>query len=66
MASDVIRDGMSLELTDLASTESGPAIEAFWHDDGDGFDFISHHAVALPFAVVERFVTAARTSLPPG
>jgi hypothetical protein len=39
MASNVIDDGMGLELTDLGSPESGTAIEAFWHDDGSGFDF---------------------------
>ena len=65
MASDVTRDGMSLELTDLGSREIGPALEAFWHDDGSGFDFIAHHAATLPFAVVERFVAAARKHLPP-
>jgi hypothetical protein len=65
MASDVIRDGMALELTDLGSSESGTALEAFWHDDGSGFDFIAHHAGTLPFAVVERFVAAARSTLPP-
>jgi hypothetical protein len=66
MASDVIRDGMGLELTDLGSSESGPALEAFWHDDGTGFDFIVHHVGTLPpFAVVERFVAAAKRSLPP-
>jgi hypothetical protein len=65
MASDVINDGMGLELTDLGSRESGPALEAFWHDDGSGFEFIVHHAATLPFAVVERFVAAARKNLPP-
>ena len=65
MASGVINDGMGLELTDLGSAESGPALEAFWHDDGSGFDFIAHHAGNLPFAVVERFVAAARKTLPP-
>jgi hypothetical protein len=65
MASDVINDGMGLELTDLGSSDSGPALEAFWHDDGSGFDFIAHHAGTLPFAVVERFVAAARKNLPP-
>jgi hypothetical protein len=65
MASDVIRDGMGLELTDLGSSESGPVLEAFWRDDGSGFDFIAHHAGRLPFAVVERFVAAARKNLPP-
>ena len=65
MASDVMSDGMGLELTDLGSSESGPAIEAFWRDDGSGVDFIVHHAGILPFAVVERFVAAARKNLPP-
>jgi hypothetical protein len=65
MASDVIRDGMALELTDLGSTESGPVFEAFWHDDGSGFEFIAHHTGALPFDVVERFVDAARKRIPP-
>jgi hypothetical protein len=65
MASDVIRDGMALELTDLGSSEAGPVLEAFWHDDGTGFDFIVHGPTGLPFAVVERFVGAARRRLPP-
>lgn len=64
MASDVIREGMGLELTDLGSAESGPSLEAFWHDDGSGFDFIAHRAATLPFAVVERFVAEARKRLP--
>jgi hypothetical protein len=63
--SDVIRDGMALELTDLGSSESGPSLEAFWHDDGSGFDFIVHHVGVLPFDVLERFVAAARRNLPP-
>jgi hypothetical protein len=65
MASDVIRDGMGLELTELGSAESGPVLEAFWRDDGSGFDFITHSAGTLPFALVERFVAAARKHLPP-
>jgi hypothetical protein len=64
IASDVI-DGMGLELTDLGSPESGPIIEAFWHDDGSGFDFNVNRAGTLPFSVVERFMAAARTNLPP-
>ena len=65
LASDVTRDGMGLKLTDLGSSESGPAIEAFWHDDGSEFDLIAHQTGALPFAAVERFVEAARKRLPP-
>ncbi|HEY3527645.1 MAG TPA: hypothetical protein VGK78_00725 [Nocardioides sp.] len=55
---------MALELTELGSSESGPDLEAFWHDDGSSFDFTVHHSGTLPFAVVERFVAAARKSLP--
>ena len=65
MASDLARDGMALELTDLGSPASAPVLEAFWHDDGNGFEFIAHGAAALPFEVVERFVAAARDRLPP-
>lgn len=65
MASDVVRDGMGLELTDLGSSETGPVLEVFWHDDGSGFEFIAHHAGTLPFAVVERFMNTARSGLPP-
>lgn len=65
MASDVIRDGMGLELTDLDGSNHETVLEAFWHEDGSGFEFIAHSACVLPVAVVERFVAAARTSLPP-
>lgn len=65
MASDVTRDGMGLELTELGSAGTGVVLEVFWHDDGSGFEFIAHHAVSLPFAVVERFMNHARSSLPP-
>jgi hypothetical protein len=64
MASDVINDGMGLELTELGSPASGPVLEAFWHDDGRAFDFMCHRAVDLPFEVVERFVNEARRLLP--
>ncbi|WP_353951171.1 hypothetical protein V6K52_16260 [Knoellia sp. S7-12] len=66
MASDVIRDGVGLELTELsAGQDPGPVLEVFWHDDGSGFDFLSHRSGNLPFDVVERFVAEARRSLPP-
>ena len=57
MASDLDRDGMALELTDLADTPGvGPVL---------GFDFTVHRATALPFSVIERFVQEARRRLPP-
>jgi len=66
MASDVIRDGMGLELTEITPgvVTGAPVLEAFWHDDGSGFDFICHEVATLPFDVVERFVTTARDRLP--
>ena len=64
MASDVINHGMILELMDLGSAASGPVHEAFWHDDGGGFDLRWHGAVTLSFAVVERFLNEARRVLP--
>lgn len=65
MCSDVVRDGMALELTALDSKGGGPSLEAFWHDDGTGFEFIAHRAESLPFELVERFVSRARQRLPP-
>ena len=65
MASDVIRDGMGLELTDLSDPQSGPVLEAFWHDDGSGFDFYCHREAKLPFEVVAEFIETAKGQLPP-
>lgn len=65
MASDVIRDGMGLELTDLDSANGEVLLEAFWHDDSSEFEFIVHGSGSVPFAVVERFVDVARKRLPP-
>ncbi len=67
MASDVIRDGMGLELTEITPgvVTGAPVIEVFWHDDGSAFDFMCHGAASLPFEVIERFVAMARGQLPP-
>ena len=65
MASDLDRDGMSLELTALDDAAGvGPVLEAFWHDSEDSFDFIVHRPTLVPFALIERFVEVARRSLP--
>lgn len=48
MASDVIRDGMALEPTDLDGPDHETVLEAFWHDDGSGFAFIAHSQCVLP------------------
>lgn len=64
MASDVIRDGMGLELTARLVRER-PVLEAFWHDDGSSFHFIIHKAGTLQFSVIEGFVAQARKVLPP-
>jgi hypothetical protein len=66
MASDLDRDGMALELTDLADESGvGPVLEAFWHDSEPGSDFIVHRSTVLPLPVIERFVEEARRRLPP-
>jgi hypothetical protein len=48
------------------SSASGraPVLDAFWHDDGTGFDFRCHGATNHPFDVVERFVNEARRRPP--
>ena len=65
MASNVIRDGMSLELTDLDSSDGEVFLEAFWHDDSGEFEFIAHRTGSVPFEVLERFIASARENLPP-
>ncbi|MBF4162589.1 hypothetical protein [Nocardioides acrostichi] len=66
MASDLDRDGMALELTDLADAPGvGPVLEAFWHDSAPGFDFIVHRPTVVPLPVIERFVNEASRLLPP-
>jgi hypothetical protein len=65
MASDVIENGTSLELTDLDSAEDRLALVAFWHDDGSGLGFLVNHIGTCRLAAVERSVAAARKRLPP-
>jgi hypothetical protein len=65
MASDVIRDGMGLELTALDGPAPGPVFEAFWHDDDGRFEFVACRSVTLPFSVIDRFVAEAKKRLPP-
>ena len=66
MASDLDRDGMALELTDLSDAPGvGPVLEAFRHDSRPGFDFTVHRSTSLPFSLVERFVEEARRRFPP-
>jgi len=62
-ASDVIRDGMALECSEVGSTK-GPILEAFWNDSTGRFTF-SAFEQHLPFELVEEFVRAARKGLPP-
>jgi hypothetical protein len=65
-ASDVIRDGMTLELTDLDEDHApGPALEIFRSDVDGSFTFSAHRAVDIPIEIVSRFVDAAMRSLPP-
>lgn len=60
------RDGMSLELEDIAPAPGrGVVLEAF-HDDVTGeMPFTSYIAEPLPFEVVEQFMAEARRLLPP-
>jgi len=65
-ASDVVRDGMGLELEDVASAPGeGPLAEAFWHDPDGRFTFTVYSKDPLPFALIKWFVAKARQLLPP-
>jgi len=61
------RDGMGLELDDIAPAPGrGPVVEAF-HDDTTGeWTFISHITEPLPLDLIEQFIAEARRRLPPG
>ncbi|USQ80032.1 hypothetical protein NF556_21005 [Ornithinimicrobium faecis] len=66
MASDIVRDGMALELSDLDSERgSGPALEIFWSDADKTFTFFAHRAINIPLEILSRFVDEAVRSLPP-
>lgn len=66
MASDVIRDGMALELTDLDQPcGQGPSLEVFYSDAHGTFTFSSLGAVDLPLDLLTRFIDTARQSLAP-
>jgi hypothetical protein len=66
MASDVQRDGIALELTDLNEPQGlGPALEVFWSDETRSFTFIAHRAISVPMQVVSRLLDEATHTLPP-
>lgn len=66
MASDVVRDGMPLELTDLDEARGpGPALEIFRSDVDGSFIFSAVRAVNVPIEILSRFVDTALRSLPP-
>ncbi len=66
MASDVERDGMALELTDLDQARGpGPALEIFWSDVDRMFTFSAHRAIDIPMEVLSRFIETATRDLPP-
>lgn len=66
MASNVIRDGMALELTDLDALHgSGPALEIFFSDIDQAMTFSALRPVELPMEVLTRFLETARHRLPP-
>ncbi len=66
MASNIIRDGMALELTDLDAVQgSGPALEIFFSDIDHTMTFSAMRPVELSMEVLTRFVETARRRLPP-
>lgn len=60
--SDVHRNGMFLELTEVGS--SSAVLEVF-HSDTDGSFSLSGFGSSVPLAVVEQFIASARQLLPP-
>lgn len=65
MASDLIRDGMSLECEQIhPDGERTLLIEAFWHDPTGRFT-IHPMVPELPFALMQTFLQKASERLPP-
>lgn len=65
MASDVIRDGMGLELWDVAPAPGrGLVAEAFWSDT-DGVLTFTGSDLPVPFEVLEHFAAQVRPRLTP-
>lgn len=63
--SDVINDGVYLELNDITEEPSENLLFAFWSDVDGSFTF-SAYRENLPFELVETFLKEARKRLPPG
>jgi hypothetical protein len=60
------RDGYGWELEDVAPAPGrGSICEAFYDDTISQFTFKALTQDPLPFALIERFVTEAATSVPP-
>jgi hypothetical protein len=64
VASDVIRDGMALELDDV--TEGSPRLVLFaFYSDSDGAMTFASFGEELPLELVDWFIFEARRALPP-
>jgi hypothetical protein len=66
MASDVIRDGMGLELVE-ESVASGrrAALEVFYSDETGEFVFSADQVDDVPLELIDRFLADGRRRLPP-
>jgi hypothetical protein len=64
MGSDLINDGMFLELNDLTDGGHETILYAFFSDIDSKFTFWAYKN-ELPFDLVETFVSEARKRLPP-
>ena len=66
MGSDLVRDGMYLELDVAdASIEKGSPLAEVFYSDVDGSMTFTSWAPDLPLEVVEWLIQEARTRLPP-
>jgi hypothetical protein len=65
-ASDVAtRDGYGYELWELGASGRGMVLEAFWDDTTGQFTFTALTQEPLPFRLVEQFLQAASSGIPP-
>ncbi len=66
LGSDVVRDGMFLEINEVTDPKHEKSImEVFFNDEKRNFTFNAWEPIELPLEKIELFIKEARKALPP-
>jgi hypothetical protein len=63
--SDIVRDGMFLEISTVNDDRRNILVEVFFSDVDGTFTFTCDAPFSLPLEVIESLIAEARTLLPP-